>query len=255
MSIEKCLENEHLSGKLGIVGFLSQYGRLAYRRFSGVDFYDVAEDRISAIIYGAITDDRYERLKMELYTTVTTLKCRNPWVTFLAIATPALDLGSSIPGLKVISPVGAIVSHCLTVGAKHIGLLGTEWDTAKDSPLAVALAQCGIQVYEPQEKERRHALSACVLDALRGSVRYNDKDVSMIDFCLDTVNQMLYESVGLMDVLVLCNPELRQLRPSLANMFIRKREFVPVLQVVDVTDIYWPTIDKAISQSQEKPSG
>lgn len=255
MSIEKCLENENLGGKLGVVGFMSPYGCLAYRRFSGVDFFDVAEDAIPVMISNEITAETRAQLETELNTTITTLKCRNPWVNLLAIATPALDIDVSIPDLQIISPVEAIVQHCLNSEVKCVGLLGTEWDTASDGPLAKALNQCKIQPWEPQERERRHALSQCVISALREPVLYKGQKVDAVKFCLDTVSQMLYETVGLMETLILCNPELRQLRPPLNDMFARKRKFATMPKILDVTDIYWPRIIEVVSQLQENPSG
>lgn len=199
------------------------------------------------------TADR-ERLSVALRTDISDLKCQLSWVNCVAIATPGLemldDTEIKASGLEFYSQTDLLVRYCTERGYSHLGLLGTEWDVNDDSPLVQTLKQKHFEIYTP-ELEHRASVSACAVGALRGWIQYQGRVLEGSDYCAEAVGQIIHNACGLMNALVICNPELRPLIPILKA---KRRQFFATTPIIDLPSLYWGELAK-ISQSQEKPSG
>lgn len=255
MSIGKCLANEFPGRRLGVVGFLSDEGAAIYQHLSGLSFNYLLAEETRELLSGNKPEVAVNResLHATLCADVSILQSRHLWVNCLAIATPGLELLSAAEitalGLEYFSQAEILTEYCQQHELLFVGLLGTEWDVDDAGPLVQALGAHRVQVWTP-ESEVRPLLSICAQKALRGEVQFGRRTFAADEFCAEVVDQMIHAACGMMNALVICNPELR---PLIRLFKSKRKQFFTTTPIIDLTNLYWQKLTQAISRRQKDP--
>lgn len=235
MSIEQCIKNELRAKLIGVTGILTNDTFHTYRRCEGGQYFCLPDENIGAILRGDITTATKSRLLVAMTESIQRFKQSSPWMSIITFATPALEILSpeqlSALGLELFSLNEIIARHCIKSGIKRPALLGTEWDTAPDSPLVKMLAEQGIEAQRlsPEEQRMYRLMTACVFNRMSSYINCEGTLKEASDFCVDVVNRLLYETVGTLDAFIVCNPELRPLISRLHQRLKRGNAALPII--------------------------
>lgn len=241
---------------LGVVGLSSDRGLADYHRLGGFAFASLCKDTSRTDLSIDVTEVGWVKLQAALYGDIVQLKNDVSSLRFLATATPSLELLSdeqkATMDLKTISLVETVVRHCVQYNLKQVGVLGTKWDMAETGPLIKALNQQGIQTWTPRDLAMREAISNCVVKAADDNyVNYQSRILGAEDYFVEVIRTMLYECAGLMDSLLICNPELRKFIPRIRQT---DRPHFAVAPIIDVSMLYWEQIRNVLSGHENSPS-
>lgn len=234
-------EKSEVKHHLGVAGFLSDgAAKREYLMLSRVRFQAYATD--SLLMASDALKATPDELREIILNAATGMKDRYDIDSF-TVVTPGLELVSTEElaelGLQSINLSTAITTECVRQELKHVGLLGTAWDTAEDGPLATALKKRRVKSYAPPETTMRQMLLFCVQLGMLSGICYEQKTYQANEFCLKAVDSIC-QSTSNLDGLVICNPELRWLAKDIMSCH-------PNLKIVDATQIHWDAMRKFVT--------
>lgn len=229
------VEGNNTQHRLGVAGFLNDDTfKREYLLLSRVRFEAYARNPLLTDVNETVTgQDSSKKLQEIILEGIQGMKDHYT-IDGFTIVTPGLELLTKRMieeiGVKFVSLSAAIAAECAQKKLKHVGLLGTKWDTAESSPLVTALKRRHIKSYSPPDASMSQMLTACAQLGASGIIYYQ-RPYKASDFCLEAVNSIC-ETTPKLDGIVLCNPEFRWLAKKVTSRW-------PKLRIIDATQIHW----------------